>query len=105
MGDPSQLDPTLGGGFDAMFVIIPVIIVIGIVATVGLVIYRSVHVARAGRNPLTLDTDIALAALDSPLLAPATSLEKRLREVDDLHARGVISDAEHASARAAILAG
>jgi len=105
MGDPSQLDPTLGGGFDAMFVVIPVLVVIGVVTTVALVIYRGVHVARAGRNPLTLDTDIAIAALDSPLLASATSLEKRLREVDDLHARGVISDAEHASARAAIISG
>ena len=35
---------------------------------------------------------------------PHKSLEERLRELDDLHTRGVISEAEHATARAKVLA-
>jgi uncharacterized membrane protein len=36
--------------------------------------------------------------------APASSLEERLRELDDLHGRGVISDEERATTRARLLA-
>jgi hypothetical protein len=43
--------------------------------------------------------------MDSELLAPRPSLEARLAELDDLHARGVITADEHAKARAEVLAG
>ena len=42
--------------------------------------------------------------MNSEILAPTQSLEQRLTELDDLHRRGVISDAEHTTARAKALA-
>ena len=118
-----------GQAFSAIFTIIVIIIVIGI----GLAIYRAVKLAQQGKNPLTLDNDIRAAALDTlqaqkvgpgatsaddasgatasadartpPPTPPSTlTLEERLREVDGLRARGIITESEHAAARAAILA-
>ncbi|MGB3730745.1 SHOCT domain-containing protein [Microbacterium sp.] len=68
----------------------------------------------AGYDPLAMDTQIAAQLGRSELLRPAgatgadasqKSIEERLAELDDLHARGVISDAEHAAARARTLEG
>jgi hypothetical protein len=58
-----------------------------------------------GHDPLTMQTELAARAMDSELLAPRPSLEARLAELDDLHARGVITADEHAKARAEVLAG
>jgi hypothetical protein len=52
-----------------------------------------------------MQTELAARAMDSELLAPRPSLEARLAELDDLHARGVITADEHAKARAEVLAG
>ncbi|MBF4613889.1 SHOCT domain-containing protein [Curtobacterium sp. VKM Ac-1376] len=52
-----------------------------------------------------MQEDIAHRALQSRTLAPDRPLEQRLAELDDLHARGVISDEEHRAARAAALGG
>lgn len=83
------------------------IVIVGLMVAfgIGTAIYQSVRVARSGHNPLTLETDLAVTALDSQALAPSKTMEQRLREVDDLFARGVISEAEHAAARSAILTG
>lgn len=114
-----------GQAFSAIFTIIVIIIVIGI----GLAIYRAVKLAQQGKNPLTLDNDIRAAALDTlqaqkvgsgaasaddasgatasadaPTPPSTLTLEERLREVDGLRARGIITESEHAAARAAILA-
>lgn len=58
----------------------------------------------AGIDPLTAQAQLAAKLLNSELLAPGHSLEQRLTELDDLHRRGVISDEEHAIARAKALA-
>jgi len=82
-----------------------VIIVVGIVTMVVLAVYRGTRMANRGQNPLTLTEDLAFQATQSATLAPVKSLEQRLAELDDLHARGVISDDEHRSARAEALRG
>src|SRR5690606_17667234 len=84
----------------------------------GVVIYgvvvavRKWNVAKeAGYDPLTMDTQIAAQVGRSALLRPSDasterrSIEQRLAELDDLHVRGVISDAEHVAARAKALEG
>lgn len=58
----------------------------------------------AGIDPFTAQAQLAGKLLNSEVLAPHKSLEERLRELDDLHTRGVISEAEHATARAKVLA-
>ena len=83
-----------------------------------LYVLRAVAAALALRAQFDVDevSDLALAvdemcaelvarAMDSELLAPRPSLEARLAELDDLHARGVITADEHAKARAEVLAG
>lgn len=65
----------------------------------------------AAYDPLTMDTEIAAQVGRSALLRPAgaaverKSIEQRLSELDDLHARGAITDAEHAAARTKALEG
>ena len=69
-------------------------------------IVRSRRVLKdAGLDPLAAEAQLAVALSRGPLMAPAVPLEQRLTELDDLHRRGVISDAEHATARAKVLAG
>jgi cytochrome c-type biogenesis protein CcmH/NrfG len=92
-----------GGGFDAMFVVVPVMIGLGFVAIVVTIVLRSARMAKRGQNPFTIEEDLAYQAMQSRTLAPEKSLEQRLAELDDLHARGVISDEEHRSARAEAL--
>ena len=74
-----------------------------------------------GIDLLTVDQDLAARLMQSEMLRPADgtagaaaggaaggaakSVEERLRELDDLHERGVISAEERAEARAKILGG
>ncbi len=120
---PIGLDPSAGmgmsSGFATLFAIIVVLVIAGGVAGVVINARRYRLLRRAGHDPLTVDAAIAAKILDSDLLrsdttrpegadaleAPERSVEQRLAEVDDLHARGVISADERAAARAAILAG
>jgi hypothetical protein len=53
-----------------------------------------------GHDPFTMETELAAKAIDSQLLSAGTTLEGRLRELDDLRARGIITVDEHAKARA-----
>lgn len=113
---PAGMDG-MASGFSAVF---GLILVLGIGATIfGLIVrarkYRILH--DAGIDPLTVDAQIAAKVLRSDVLAPtppesavatpppAASIEERLAELDDLRARGVISDDEHRDARAAVLRG
>ena len=105
-----SIDP-LGTGFllsVGFFVFLGGIILIA-VGLIGFMIYAIVRnvskMSKAGHNPLTMQSDLAVKMLDSDLLAPKKSTEERLAETDDLLERKVISAAEHAAARAAILAG
>jgi hypothetical protein len=101
-------------GFGALFGLVVVVAIAGVIfsAVVGMRKYRVLK--DAGVDPLTVDAAIAAKVLRSDVLAPATptvtptpekTLEERLAELDDLHARGVISDDEHRDARSAALRG
>lgn len=96
---------TVANNFDAMFLGAAAIVALGFLSVVFLIVRNSRAASRAGMNPLTLQTDLAAKVMNSELLAPAPSKEARLAELDGLLARGVISAAEHATARAAILGG
>ena len=87
--------------FFVLFAVMFVSIVIVMVLAAG----RSKRALRAGGlDPLAAEAQLAARAANSDLLAPRRSLEERLRELDDLRSRGVISDEEHATARAKALA-
>ena len=91
--------------FTALFAIVVILILAGM-ATVIILIVRNVRkVRRAGHDPLTLNADLSVRALDSALLAPEKSIEARLAELDDLLKRGVISAEEHGRARMRVLSG
>lgn len=99
-------NPLIPPAFDVAATIITVggvIVVLGIVATIVLAIYRAKRMSDRGQNPLTLQEDLAYRAMQSRTFAPPTTLEQRLAELDDLHRRGVISDDEHRTARAEAL--
>ena len=106
--DPNQPDfggaDVSGADFNGAFGVIITIVVIGILVSIILAIVRGARVLNAGHNPLTLQTDLELRALDSNALAPTASVEQRLAHLDDLLAKGTISQSEHATARAAVLA-
>lgn len=100
--------PLVPAGYDAVWSLVMVggvIVVLGTIAVIVLAAYRSTRMANRGQNPLTLTEDLAFQATQSATLAPVKSLEQRLAELDDLHARGVISDDEHRAARADALRG
>jgi hypothetical protein len=95
----------MGVGF-AIFFGIVVLFIIAVAVVMVVMISRNAAKARElGHDPLTMQTELAARAMDSELLAPRPSLEARLAELDDLHARGVITADEHAKARAEVLAG
>jgi uncharacterized membrane protein len=95
----------LGGGF-VIFFGLAVLFIIAVAVVMVVMISRNAAKARElGHDPLTMQTELAARAMDSELLAPRPSLEARLAELDDLHARGVITADEHAKARAEVLAG
>ena len=92
-------------------VLIVVFFVLFVFLFVGVVFFMVMTAARSkraleegGLDPLAAEAQLAARAANSQLLAPRRSLEDRLRELDDLRSRGVISDEEHASARAKALA-
>ena len=73
-------DPLVDGSIDAFMVVVTVVMALGVLLFVWLLV-RNVRMARrTGRGR-------------------GTSLSQRLQELDDLHRRGLISDAEHAMAR------
>jgi uncharacterized membrane protein len=95
----------MGVGFATFFGIV-VLFIIAVAVVMVVMISRNAAKARElGHDPLTMQTELAARAMDSELLAPRPSLEARLAELDELHARGVITADEHAKARAEALAG
>ncbi|MCW2750074.1 MAG: hypothetical protein JWR83_1184 [Aeromicrobium sp.] len=91
--------------FNSIFVVFIIVFVLAAVASVFIAARNWNAAKKAGYDPLTIQTDLATKAMSSGMMAPQKSLEDRLKEVDDLLARGVISAAEHATARAEILKG
>ncbi|MCU1602513.1 MAG: hypothetical protein JWO22_3222 [Frankiales bacterium] len=87
--------------FDAMFVVVPIFIACVIVLGIYTTIRNRNALKQAGYDPITAQVQMADRLIRSQ---EHPSLESRLKELDDLHARGVISAEEHAKARADALA-
>jgi len=100
--------------FTGVFGVVLVVVLIGMVFGIVVAVRKYLLLKRAGHDPFTVDAAIAAKVLNSDMLRPGTAvpddspartIEQRLAEVDDLHARGVISADERIAARAAILGG
>jgi competence protein ComGC len=91
--------------FDFMFTLVPLLIGIGFVATIVIMVMNWKKASDAGVNPLTMQTEAMTTFIKSKAMTPETSIEARLAELDALHAKGTISDAELATARAEVLKG
>jgi hypothetical protein len=92
------------GWFIAFLVFAAIVLVIGIVTA----IWKFFVLRSGGLNPLIAREQLEAKLNQSQLTAPPAeekSIEQRLAELDDLHERGVISDAELAAARAKVIAG
>jgi competence protein ComGC len=91
-------------GIVVVFVLV-VVMFVSVVLVIAVSASRSRRVLKdAGLDPLAAEAQLAAQASQSRLLAPERTLEERLRELDDLHTRGVISDEERATTRARLLA-
>ncbi len=94
-----------GSGIPGWFIALVVIIA---VAGIGTSIWRFSVLRSGGLNPFTAREQLEARLYRSQLAAPPAaekSIEQRLAELEDLHERGVISDAELAAGRAKIIAG
>ena len=88
-----------------IFALVP-LLVVGVVVFVVVSAVRSRRVlAEAGLDPLAAQAQLAARLANGPLATQQKTLEQRLSELDDLRARGVISESEHAASRAAALLG
>ena len=100
-------DPGFFSGMPTFMVVFFVIFLVVFVLVVVFSAYSAIRNWRtlktAGLDPMTAHAQIAGQLANSELLAVEKSTEQRLRELDDLHARGVINDEEHRAARAAAL--
>ena len=120
-GTEYPLDPGMPAGITAAIVVFGIFFVGVMVAMVALSVHRYRKAKSQGIDLLTVDQDLAARLMQSEMLRPADgtagaaaggaaggaakSVEERLRELDDLHERGVISAEERAEARAKILGG
>lgn len=89
--------------FDSMlslFIVVAVVVAIG-GAVVTFMNWKKA--ADAGVNPFTMETEAMTTLIKSQALAPEKTLEQRLAELDALHAKGAITAAELATARAEAL--
>lgn len=120
-GTEYPLDPGMPAGMTAAIVVFGIFFVGVLVTMVALSVHRFRKAKSQGIDLLTVDQDLAARLMQSEMLRPvdgtagatasgaaggaAKSVEERLRELDDLHERGVISAGERAEARAKILGG
>lgn len=84
------------GGFSIWHAVV-LLVLLGFPVLIGVVVWLAVRARRRGHPS-------AAAGLAPPPLPPAATVEARLRALDDLHARGVIDQAEYERQRQAILA-
>ena len=89
------------------FGVFGVLFAIAFVAMIGFIVFVAVRNYRASKNagldPFTLQTELAVRAAKSQMLAPRQSREQRLAELEDLLARRVITPEEYQQARMKIL--
>jgi cytochrome c-type biogenesis protein CcmH/NrfG len=96
-----DLPPSFLIAFAVVGLFIAVVLVLVVTSAV-----RSRKVLRdSGLDPLAAPAQIAARLAPRPTGHPDKVLEQRLAELDDLHRRGVITDAEHKGARATALRG
>ena len=108
--------PQVPGPGNVFGVVVPLFVLV----LIGVAVFAAVSAARnhaaarrGGLDPMTAETDLQVALkrrLESdvrsqPVPPVSKTLEERLAELDDLAARGVISDAERVDARARLLGG
>lgn len=93
-----------GSGFESLFSLVfglTVLLVLAGFVFTGYSMVRSARAAkRSGSDPFTPPAVLMAQAVRG---RGTRSLEQRLAELDDLHARGVISSEEHAAARRSAL--
>ena len=100
--------PEIPGAFDlfgVFFAVVLVLVLTGFVVVIVGVIRNSRRIRRSGHDPMTLQSDLAVRAMNSELMSPSRSTEERLAELQRLHRDGTISTEELAAARARILGG
>ncbi|MGB9033925.1 hypothetical protein BLJ79_15210 [Arthrobacter sp. UCD-GKA] len=89
------------------FGVFGVLFAVAFVAVIGFIVFVAVRNYKASKNagldPFTLQTELAVRAAKSQMLAPRQSREQRLAELEDLLARRVITPEEHQRARMKIL--
>ena len=105
---PLPGEDTTGGGFEALFGLAVVVVVIGLIVTLVLKVRNVSKVIDSGNDPTTFQTDLAIRAMKSEALAPERNTPEkttaeRLRELDALLADGTITADEHAAARIRVL--
>jgi hypothetical protein len=91
--------------FVIFFIFVAFLVACGFIfAIVGAIRSRAV-LKKAGLSPLTAEAQIVGRLANSSMLAPAQGIEQHLAELEALHAKGTITDAELAAARAKALGG
>ncbi len=100
--DPSKVSDGIDAAFSLMPILVGVFVVL-FVAAVGFMIFSTVRNYKASKNagldPFTLQTELAVRAAKSEMLAPKKTLEEKLAELDSLLARGLITRDEYTQAR------
>ncbi|MET4581390.1 uncharacterized protein HemY [Conyzicola nivalis] len=89
--------------FPVVFIAIALVAVAVFVVAIVSVVRNSRRVRQHGLDPMTLQADLAAKVMRSDLLSGGQSKAQRLAELDAMLTEGVITPAEHAAARAAIL--
>ena len=89
--------------FPVVFIAIALVAVAVFVVAIVSVVRNSRKVRQHGLDPMTLQADLAAKVMRSDLLSGGQSKAQRLAELDAMLTEGVITPAEHAAARAAIL--
>ena len=112
--DPSDLPGGMGTAFDVTPILLGIFAVVFAVVVIFMVFVwvRNYKTAKnAGFDPFTLETELAVRAAKSKLLAPdqqvpqtpSSTLEQKLSELDRLLAKGSITAEEHKAARLKLL--
>ena len=102
--DPNPLLPTAAdAAFNAVFVIVALLIVAGIIWSVVAAARKRTVLRDAGLDPMTADAQVLAQAHKSLALAPGRTADARLAEAQDLYTRGLVTADELGEMRQRIL--
>ncbi|MFP7834737.1 SHOCT domain-containing protein [Marisediminicola sp. LYQ134] len=96
-------DAGLSAVFPYVFSVVAAFIVLVFVFVIVSRVRAAKKVRDAGHDPLTLDSDLAVRAMESKALAPDESVESRLADLEQLLVARTITADEYAEARRRIL--